>query len=122
MTAFVTFDPLLPWPIIAALAVMLLAGIVLAVLRRLAGWPLRLLAGLVIVGALMDPVYQREEREQLSDIESINDSVAWQLSADEVCKRRKQIDRCGNFVASCPSWDDARPSHDTWHSHATFIR
>lgn len=68
MTGTLVFDPLLPWWLIAGLAGLLTAGIALALWRGLSGWPLRGLAGLVIVAALAGPVYQQEEREPLSDI------------------------------------------------------
>ncbi|WP_320176688.1 hypothetical protein [Roseovarius pacificus] len=68
MTGSVLFDPLLPWPLIAALGVALAAGIALALWRGLSGWPLRALAGLAILAALSGPVYQVENREPLSDI------------------------------------------------------
>ncbi|MGQ3487634.1 hypothetical protein [Roseovarius pacificus] len=68
MTGSVLFDPLLPWPLIAALGVALAAGIALALWRGLSGWPLRTLAGLAILAALSGPVYQVENREPLSDI------------------------------------------------------
>lgn len=68
MTGSVLFDPLLPWPLIAALGVALAAGIALALWRGLSGWPLRALAGQAILAALSGPVYQVENREPLSDI------------------------------------------------------
>lgn len=68
MTGSVIFDPLLPLWLIACLAVVVAAGLALALWRGLAGWPLRTLAGLVILAALMGPAYQQEERIPLSDI------------------------------------------------------
>ncbi|MFU8778153.1 MAG: hypothetical protein ACNA7M_10860, partial [Roseovarius sp.] len=68
MTGSVVFDPLLPVWLIAGLGVLVLAGLVLALWRGLAGWPLRALAGLVILAALLGPAYQQEERTALSDI------------------------------------------------------
>ncbi|WP_306151395.1 hypothetical protein [Roseovarius sp. MMSF_3281] len=68
MTSTIVFDPLLPWALIAVLAGMMLAGLALALWRGLSGWALRGLAGLVILAALMGPVYQQEDRAALSDI------------------------------------------------------
>ena len=68
MTGTLIFDPLLSWWLIAGLSGMLMAGIALALWRGLSGWPLRALAGLVILGALAGPVYQQEDREPLTDI------------------------------------------------------
>ena len=68
MTGTVIFDPLLPWPAIAAPAVVLTLAIALAGWRGLAGWPFRALGGVVILAALAGPVLRQEEREPLSDI------------------------------------------------------
>ncbi|WP_238372904.1 hypothetical protein [Heliomarina baculiformis] len=68
MTGTVLFDPLIPWPLLAGLAVLAFAGVVLALWRGLSGWALRGLAALVILGALAGPVYQEEDRAPLSDI------------------------------------------------------
>lgn len=83
MTASVIFDPLLPIWLIAGLAILLAAGLGFALWRGLAGWPLRALAGLVILAALMGPAYQQEERTPLSDIVLIvEDESASQGLAD----------------------------------------
>ncbi len=68
MTSTIVFDPLLPWWLIALLALLTASGIALALLRGLSGWPLRALAGLVILAALTGPVYQQEDRKPLTDI------------------------------------------------------
>ena len=43
MTGNILFDPLLPWPIVAAIAVVAVAAVALAQFRGLSGWALRLL-------------------------------------------------------------------------------
>jgi hypothetical protein len=68
MTGHIVFDPLLPWPVIWALAALALLGVGLALWRGLSGWALRALAGVVLVGALAQPSYQVEDRAPLSDI------------------------------------------------------
>ncbi|MBK0327472.1 hypothetical protein I5535_09200 [Rhodobacteraceae bacterium F11138] len=68
MTGSILFDPLVAWPVIAVLAVLAVAGVVLALWRGLTGWALRALAALVLLGALSGPVYQIEDRTPLSDI------------------------------------------------------
>lgn len=68
MTGNIIFDPLLPWWMIAALAGMALTAAALALHRGLSGWALRGLAALVVIAALAGPVYQQEERENLTDI------------------------------------------------------
>ncbi|WP_227269248.1 hypothetical protein [Roseobacter weihaiensis] len=68
MTGQVIFDPLIPWEMLALVAVIAVAGVVLAVARGLSGWALRGLAALVVLGALAGPSYQQENRTPLSDI------------------------------------------------------
>ncbi len=68
MTGTVVFDPLLPLWLIGALGAVAVAGLVLAAWRGLAGWALRALAAVVIIGALSGPAYRQEERTPLSDI------------------------------------------------------
>ncbi|MBM2290495.1 hypothetical protein JQX09_01120 [Sulfitobacter pseudonitzschiae] len=68
MTGTVIFDPLLPWTWLAILAVITLAGVVLALVRGLRGWALRGAAALVVLAALAQPSYQVEDRAPLSDI------------------------------------------------------
>lgn len=68
MTGTVLFDPMIPWPILIAVGVLSLAGVVLAVWRGLSGWALRGLAALVLLAALSGPVYQIEDRAPLTDI------------------------------------------------------
>ncbi|KJS41581.1 MAG: membrane protein [Roseovarius sp. BRH_c41] len=90
MTASVIFAPFLPVWLIAGLAIIVVAGLVLAIWKGLAGWPLRALAGLVILAALMGPAYQQEERNPLSDIVLIvEDESASQGLADRAALTRE---------------------------------
>jgi len=83
MTGSVIFDPLLPVWLIAALAVLVGAGLSLALLRGLSGWAFRALAGLVVLGALLGPAFQQEDRAPLSDIVLlVEDESASQSLAD----------------------------------------
>ncbi|MEC3861377.1 hypothetical protein VK792_08775 [Mesobacterium sp. TK19101] len=68
MTSSIVFDPLLPWPLLAVLAVIAALGVLLALWRGLPGWLLRALAAVVLVGALAQPSFQTEDRAPLSDI------------------------------------------------------
>ena len=68
MTGTVLFDPLLPWPILAVLASVVVGGVGLALMRGLSGWALRGLAGLVVLAALTGPAFQQEDRAPLTDI------------------------------------------------------
>ncbi|MEO3413395.1 hypothetical protein AAFO92_01930 [Roseovarius sp. CAU 1744] len=82
MTATIVFDPLLPVWLIVALSGMVLAGMALALWRGLSGWALRALAGIVVLAALLGPVYQQEDREPLNDIVLLveDESASQQLS------------------------------------------
>ena len=68
MSQTILFDPLVPMALIWALGAATLLIVALAVWRGLAGWPFRLLAGAVLLAALLNPSLQSEEREPLSDI------------------------------------------------------
>ncbi|WP_425040118.1 DUF7408 domain-containing protein [Primorskyibacter sp. S187A] len=68
MTGFVVFDPMLPWPLLAVLGVLVAVGTLLALWRGLSGWAMRGLGGLIVLAALAQPAYQQEERAALSDI------------------------------------------------------
>lgn len=68
MTGTILFDPLLPWPILAAVAALAVAGVVLALIRGLNGWALRGMAALVVLAALSGPSLQQEDRAPLTDI------------------------------------------------------
>lgn len=68
MTASVVLDPLVPMIVLWAAAALCVAGVALAVWRRLAGWWLRGLAGLALLAALANPSLQSEDRDPLSDI------------------------------------------------------
>ncbi|WP_299684962.1 hypothetical protein [uncultured Tateyamaria sp.] len=68
MTGTVLFDPLVPWPVLIVLAVLVLGGVGLALIRGLSGWALRGLAGLVVLAALSGPAFQQEDRAPLTDI------------------------------------------------------
>jgi len=68
MTGQIIFDPLLPWAVLALLGGVGLVAAVLALVRGLSGWALRLMAGLVVLAALSGPGWQEEDRAPLSDI------------------------------------------------------
>lgn len=83
MTGTLVLDPLLNIWIIIALAAVMGAGTALALWRGLAGWALRGVGGLILLAALLGPVYQQEERDPLSDIVLlIEDESASQTLAD----------------------------------------
>lgn len=83
MTGTVIFDPLIPWPVLAIVAAIAVAGVLLALWRGLSGWALRGLAALAVIAALAGPVYQVEDRAPLTDIVlMIEDESASQALSD----------------------------------------
>ncbi|WP_209835171.1 hypothetical protein [Ruegeria sp. HKCCE3926] len=83
MTGTVIFDPLIPWPLLAAVGAIAAVGVALALWRGLSGWALRGLAALVVIAALSGPVYQVEDRAPLTDIVlMIEDESASQTLSD----------------------------------------
>ncbi len=97
MTGTVIFDPLIPWPFLAAVALIAMSGVVLALWRGLSGWALRGLATLIILGALSGPVYQVEDRAPLTDIVlMIEDESASQTLSD----RAEQTAQAANDLAT----------------------
>ena len=82
MMGQVIFDPLLPWGLIAALAIIAVAGTALALWCGLSGWALRGLAALLLLAALAQPSYQVEDRAPLSDIVLmlVDESASQQLA------------------------------------------
>jgi hypothetical protein len=68
MAQTILFDPLLPIPLIWALAAVTALIVALALWRGLAGWPFRLLASGALLAALLNPSLQSEEREPMTDI------------------------------------------------------
>ncbi|EIE51824.1 hypothetical protein AL036_08685 [Salipiger aestuarii] len=85
MTGQLVFDPLLPWPAIAALGLLAALGVALALWRGLRGWPLRFFAAFVLVAALAQPSFQEEDRAPLSDIVlMVVDQSASQRLADRL--------------------------------------
>jgi hypothetical protein len=62
------FAPLLPWPLIAALAAAAAVLVVIVLVHRGRGWTLRAFALAILVAALANPSISREEREPQPDL------------------------------------------------------
>jgi uncharacterized membrane protein len=92
-----TFAPLLPWPVIAVLAAVAVAGVALALWFRLSGWWLRLLAYGVLVLALAGPQLKREEREGLPNVAFL---VVDRSASTSLEDRRAQIDAAAERLAA----------------------
>ena len=68
MTESVIFSTLLPLPVIGLAALVVVLFTAIALMRGLSGWALRGLGALLVVGALVQPMYQSEDRTPLKDI------------------------------------------------------
>ena len=97
MSGTVIFDPLLPWPVLAALAALAVLGVVLAVWRGLSGWAMRGLAALVVLGALAGPSLRQEDRAPLTDIVLL---VEDRSASQELSDRTAQTDAAAQAVAA----------------------
>src|SRR6056297_1803509 len=109
MTGTLIFDPLLPWLLIAVLGAALVIGVGLALWRGLSGWPLRALAGLVILAALSGPVYQVEDRAPLSDIVlMLEDQSASQQLVDRASTTAQAADELAARLSARPNTEVRR--------------
>ncbi|TXH95534.1 MAG: hypothetical protein E6Q73_14705 [Pseudorhodobacter sp.] len=82
MSRSVIFDPLLPLPLLWALAGLAALMLAFAIWRGLRGWPLRALAMAALGVALANPSLQEESRKPLADIilAVVDDSASQMLS------------------------------------------
>lgn len=101
MTGEVIFDPLLPLPLIWALAVLAAGIVAFALWRGLAGWWLRGLAALAVLAALANPSLQTELRTPLSDIVVlVVDESASQRLSDRPEQTARAVERVRAEVAA----------------------
>ncbi len=82
MDGSVIFDPLVPMPVLWAVAGSAVLFLALAILRGLSGWWLRTLAVATLVLAILNPSIQTEDRDLLTDIviAVIDESASQDLS------------------------------------------
>ncbi|EBA17568.1 hypothetical protein RSK20926_07517 [Roseobacter sp. SK209-2-6] len=107
MTGTILFDPLLPWPVIWALAALTLTATGLALWRGLPGWGLRLLAGVSLLFALMGPLSQEEEREPLKDIVLVVEDLT---ASQSLTARPAQLEEARQSLAAAL---EDRPNTET---------
>ncbi|GHF54380.1 hypothetical protein [Seohaeicola zhoushanensis] len=109
MTGELLFDPLIPWPAVAALAALATLAVALAAWRGLSGWGLRGLGALVILGALSGPVYQEEDRAPLSDIVLLlEDKSASQMLSDRPAQTAEAAEALAARLAERPNTEVRR--------------
>lgn len=104
MTSSIVFDPLIPWPMLIVVALIALIGVVIALARGLRGWPLRGLAGLVVLAALSGPSFQQEDRAPLSDIVvMLEDESASQRLGDRAVQTKTAADTLAAQIEARPN-------------------
>lgn len=109
MTGTIVFDPLLPLPLLIALAALAALGIALALWRGLSGWALRGPAALVVLGALAGPVFRQEDRAPLTDIVLlVEDRSASQALADRPAQTDAAIAALEARLAARPNTEVRR--------------
>ncbi|WP_370285707.1 hypothetical protein [Pseudooceanicola nanhaiensis] len=109
MTGTIVFDPLLPLPLLAALAALAVLGILLALWRGLAGWALRGLAALVVLGALAGPFFRQEDRAPLTDIVLlVDDRSASQALSDRPAQTDAAVQALESRLAARPNTEVRR--------------
>ena len=92
MSRTVIFDPLVPLPLIWALAAVAVVMLAFAIWRGLRGWPLRGLAMLAVGLALVNPSLQEEDRADLTDIVLlVMDESASQGLADRAAQTAEAV-------------------------------
>ena len=106
--AAVVFEPLLPMPLFAALAVLAALAVGLALWRRARGAWLRAFVALVLVLALANPRLVQETRQGLTDIAVL---LVDESASQRVGERRAQadaarIDRQAKGLEGGDPWDD----------------
>ncbi|XDA98519.1 hypothetical protein AB1M95_01055 [Sulfitobacter sp. LCG007] len=105
----ILFDPLIPWAVLAALALVTGISVLLALWRGLSGWALRAIAALVVLGALSGPSYQQEDRAPLSDIVILlEDESASQSLSDRAAQTRAAADALEAEIAARPNTEVRR--------------
>jgi hypothetical protein len=101
MSRTVIFDPLVPLPLIWALAAVAVVMLAFAIWRGLRGWPLRGLAMLALGLALVNPSLQEENRKPLSDIIlAVVDDSASQRLADRPAQTEAALSSLSAAVAA----------------------
>jgi hypothetical protein len=100
MNGSIVFDPLVGWPLLAALCAFAAVLLAVAVWRGLTGWWLRGLTAAVVLMALANPALQEEDRGALSDIVLlVVDESASQQLADRPAQTEAAIDAVTAEVA-----------------------
>ncbi|KIN74638.1 membrane protein [Sulfitobacter guttiformis] len=104
MTTTIVFDPLIPWALLVMVCVIAFLGVLLAMVRGLHGWPLRAMAGLVVLAALSGPSVQQEDRAPLIDIVlMLEDESASQRLGDRTAQTSDAADSLAAQIEARPN-------------------
>ena len=104
----VIFDPLLPFWLMGALALAVLAVLVFAVFRRLTGWPYRGFAVVCVFLALLNPSLKTEERQAKADIVIVVvDRSSSQMLSDRAAQTQAALAHVTQQLADRPGNRDA---------------
>ena len=115
MSRTVIFDPLVPLPLIWALAALAVVMLAFAIWRGLRRWPLRGLAMLALGLALVNPSLQEENRKPLSDIIlAVVDDSASQRLAVAPGREAEGIFHMPGGQSAHPLSPFFRAGHDAW--------
>ncbi|MEM7423406.1 MAG: hypothetical protein AAF334_06755 [Pseudomonadota bacterium] len=93
----ITFAPLVPWAVVAVLAVCSVVGVFVALQYRLSGWWLRALALTILVLALAGPNLRQEEREGLTNVAFL---VVDNSASTTLENRTEQIEAAAESLAA----------------------
>ncbi|MET0746944.1 MAG: hypothetical protein ABWY49_02015 [Rhizobium sp.] len=112
------FQPFLPWPVLAAFAVLMAIVAAFAIWRRLRGGWLRSLAALALLTALANPLLMQEDRDQLSTIVPV---IVDRSQSQQTPERVKMTDdalaqlkdRLSQFPRIEPRYIDAKEPQDS---------
>jgi hypothetical protein len=103
VTQSLILDPLVPWPVLLALAGAALVFMALALWRGLSGWWLRGLTSAVVLAALANPSLQTEDRAPLGDIVIVVvDDSSSQTLGDRAAQTKAALVAVEREVASLP--------------------
>lgn len=104
MIGQIIFDPLLPTGLIWGAVILCALAAALAIWRRMAGWPLRVLGFAALLIALANPALQSEVREAQSDIVlALIDQSASQSVSDRQAQTTEALESLRREIASRPN-------------------
>lgn len=106
MTQSILLDPLLPIPLILIAAALSVTTIAFSYWRGLFGWPLRMLALAILLLTLVNPSFQFENQQDLSDIVLVlRDQSASQTVGERTQQNEMALSTLRQKLATMPNTD-----------------